>query len=143
MNPHHLQHAVLEPVRTSPTPEVPPLRLPLPSLRGLIVGLLAVGLGLLVMLTSGSALASGDLAVLSMLFMGALIGGSAADRMADRRQAALQPKGWMTVIISSHGPSQPQPIETGPRVSPRRDPERRSLTRLARQKRRDSVSASV
>ncbi len=140
MQPHHLRHAVLQPIDEM---EVRRVELPMPSWRGLLAGSLAVGLGLLILLLTSGAIVAGDLAVLGMLFVGAMVGGSAADRMVERRQAAEAPKGWMTVIVSSHGPSEMEAIETGPKVSPRHDPERRSLTRLARQRRREPVSSGM
>ncbi len=138
MKPRCLPQASLPPLVEHGQPQV---HLPMPSLRGLAAGTLAVGVGLLILLFSEGAIASGDLPVLGMLFMGALVGGSAADRMVERRLAAQAPRGWMTVVVSSSGPTDLEASEIGPKVSPRSDPERRSLSRLARQKRREPASS--
>ncbi|HEU5115905.1 MAG TPA: hypothetical protein VFT74_04445, partial [Isosphaeraceae bacterium] len=98
MKPRCLPQASLPPLVENDAPQV---NLPMPSLRGLLAGTLAVGVGLLILLFSQGAVASADLPVLGMLFMGALVGGSAADRMVECRLAAEAPKGWMTVIVSS------------------------------------------
>lgn len=140
MKPHSPLHRHPGPIFDR---EVRHASMPMPSIRGLAAGSLAVGVGLLILLTSQGGVASADLPVLGVLFVGALVGGSAADRMAERRLASEAPKGWMTVVVTSSGPSEAQADKGGPRVTPRSGPERRRLSRLSRGKRRDSVSSSV
>lgn len=140
MLPHHTAHAAFQPPAQGRPRR---LRLEQLPLRGLVGGLIAVAVGATLVRPVDGWITMGDGVVLGALFVGALVGGSAADRISGRRLANSGQQGWMTVFVATHGPSTPEICETRPPSSPYPTPERRSLPRLARGRRprRNSLSS--
>ncbi len=110
------------------------------SVRGLVIGLIVLAFGAtLVQPAPDGGVAWVDYSVLAFLFVGAMIGGAVADRMTEERLVREANRGnnrWMTVIVSCEGPSDAQEIGAEPSNSPYPAPERRSVARLARNRRR-------
>lgn len=144
MAPHHLAHAALQPIER-PEPETAAERLAGLPWRGMLVGLVAVGLGGLILAVSGGRFAAGDGAVLGCLAVGALVGGSSARRLADSqaRAAGTGQGGWMSVVVATQPPTTPEFAATRPPSRPRSGPERRSLTRVARDRQRPRLLATA
>jgi hypothetical protein len=139
MLPHHSEHAAFQP----PVPRASRrIGLDRISLRGLVGGLIAVALGATLVRPVEGWITLGDGIVLGAVFVGALIAGSAADRMSARRLANASERGWMTVYVTTQGPSTPEITKTRPPSSPCPNPERRSIPRLARGRRRRQPSLS-
>jgi hypothetical protein len=129
---------------TNPAPAgLGPPRRPILSGRGLAAGLIAVGLGLVLTVVGQGGLAWGDAAVLGFVFLGAMVGGSAADRIADRRPLPVGQDGWMTVEVSSRDPWQTADVMVRPRTPPAPRPERRRLSRVARGRRRELMDSAL
>lgn len=114
--------------------------------RGLIVAVIAIGLGLCLVKPVEGTIAWGDLAVLASLAVVSVFGANEAKRLVHQRQfeaetseVVVEPH-WMTVVIQSSGPADTAGVVAVPKSPPRKDPERRSLLRRAKERR--TVGAS-
>lgn len=141
MMPHHLAHAALQPIQVSKSESADDRLTRWPG-RGLLAGMIALGMGALILATSGGRITAGDLVVLGLLLVGALVGGSVAQRMAARRLVPAWPGDWLTVIITTQRPTSPEVSAKRPPSRPRSGPERRSLERLHQSRHRLPVTTS-
>ena len=104
-------------------------------------------MGLCLIKPVGGSIALADLAVLGSLGLVAILGAYEARRLVHHHQILLEADSkvvkprWMTVIVQSAGPADTAGVVVIPKSPPRNDPERRSLTRRARE--RKTVGASA
>lgn len=114
-------------------------------MRGVVVAAIAVGLGACLMRPAAGVVPWGDLAILGSLAVASLVGARQAQRLASARapiaEAVPEPVGtWMRVVVGEAGPADAAGMVVVPQSPPRDDPERRSLVRRARERRRAGSS---
>jgi len=109
--------------------------------RGLVVGLVALGLGGWLAKSSAGAISWSDLAILAAMAVTALIGAGQARRLVAQQAAAeheevpVEVAGpWLTVNVNPGGPADAAGIAAVPKSPTRDDPERRSLLRRAEER---------
>ncbi|MDB5352711.1 MAG: hypothetical protein JWN86_3958 [Planctomycetota bacterium] len=101
--------------------------------RGVVVAAIVVALGLVLIDPIGRGVGVGDLLILAVMSVTAILGAKEAQRLVQAREAevATEPGEWMTVIVGPQGPLETAGQITLPKAPPRNDPERRSLVRRA------------
>lgn len=105
--------------------------------RSVAVGCLVLGLGGAILAASGaSRMAWADLALLSGLALTCCVVGQRLDQAARDGARETASGRWMHIVVEIDGPNDTIGRTVRPVVSPRRDPERRSLVRLAGERRR-------
>jgi hypothetical protein len=102
--------------------------------RGGVVGCLALALGAATVPPASAGVPWGSLLVLGLVAAAATLGAAMADRLAPRPMVAGADGRWLTVVVSCDGPADTTGIPARPTGSPRRDVERRRLTRLVRRR---------
>jgi hypothetical protein len=108
--------------------------------RGAVAGCVTLAVGVTLIRPTSGVVPWGDLALLGMLALTAMVAGSAADRLAPRAAAAPASPSpadgrWLTIVVECDGPAGLSGTMARPKVSPRNDPERRSLARRAQDRR--------
>ncbi|MBX6312496.1 MAG: hypothetical protein IRY99_06190 [Isosphaeraceae bacterium] len=111
--------------------------------RGAVVGCLVLALGATLVRPAAGGVPWAALAVMGLLTASAVAGGELARGMEPRPRTPCTLAGaeghWMTIVIFPGGPADAAGTVVRPRVSPRNDPERRRLGRLAGERRREVV----
>lgn len=110
--------------------------------RGLIVAMIAVGLGAyLAKPSDGGPIAWSDAAILASMAVVAMFGAAESRRLvaSQMNQSELEPTievagPWLTVMVNPGGPSDASGTIDEPKSPTRDDPERRSLTRRAEER---------
>ena len=105
-------------------------------LRGVLIAVLVVGLGLFLIQPIRHGVTPGDFSILIVLVVTAILGHSASRRLVHAResQSAAANGCWMTIIVGPQGPTETSTTISRPKAPPRNDPERRSLARRARER---------
>jgi hypothetical protein len=114
-----------------------------PAVRGLVVASIANALGAALTLTSGRGIGWVDLTVLAAMGGTAIVGANEARRIVASRETEVATKQdgcWMNVVIGPQGPSETAGVLARPKAPPRGDPERRSLVRRAKERRKAEPS---
>jgi hypothetical protein len=97
--------------------------------RGAVVGCVALALGSTLIRPTPGTIPWAELLVLGGLAAAAVFVGSYADQLAGTPRVATDAGRWVSIMVECEGPTGPAEVRVRPRVSPRRDPERRSLFR--------------
>jgi hypothetical protein len=113
--------------------------------RGVVVGLIAVGIAISAARFGGGSVSWGDVAILASLAVTALVGASEARRLVAAREHPVAPVertegAWMKVVIGASGPADTAGAVVVPKAPPRNDPERRSLVRRAEERKHAGAS---
>ncbi|HWE37364.1 MAG TPA: hypothetical protein VG406_12420 [Isosphaeraceae bacterium] len=113
--------------------------------RGAVAGCVALAVGVTLIRPSAGVVPWGDVALLGLISLTAMVAGTAADRLAPRAPVPSPADGrWLTIVVECDGPAGLSGTMARPKVSPRNDPERRSLTRRAHDRRpRPAALAAV
>lgn len=103
--------------------------------RGAVAGCVTLAVGATLIRPAAGSVPWGDLSLLAVLAVTAMVAGTAADRLAPRASPAPADGRWLTIVVECDGPAGLSGTMARPKVSPRNDPERRSLTRRAHDRR--------
>ena len=110
--------------------------------RGIVVALVAVGLGACLIQPTAGEIPWTELAILGAMAVASFLGANEARRLALRQQAQVATEEvpeavvgpWMTVVVNPGGPADAAGMAQVPKSPTRDDPERRSLLRRAEER---------